>query len=238
MLSLQQCSMAVALLACSSVAMSELGGTFIGRTMNPLENQGNSAEISYKKHDGSDIVGRIAHRYNDRVLLYGDYIKVSDEVEDSNIKIDGSGFGAGLFYFLPDIGEGYDVAFRASYHKAEFDSDEFNFPLSGGNTALVTLEHNLTVVSAELIASPLEPISDNGLKWYVSAGVYRIQNDPTLPTVDGTGEVSGALEKETDTEFAASLGLVLPTEFGEAYAGVDHDADNNVFGVGLRYQFK
>ena len=76
------------------------------------------------------------------------------------------------------------------------------------------------------------------MKWYASAGAYRIQNDPKLPTVDGTAEVTGALEKETETEFAASLGLVLPTEFGEAYAGVDHDADNNVFGVGLRYQFK
>lgn len=237
MLSIQQCSMAVALLAFSSVAMSELGGTFTGRTMDPLENQGNSAEISYKKHDGSDIVGRISHRYNDQILFYGDYIKVSDEIEDTDIGLDGSGFGAGFFYFLPDVGEDYDVALRASYHKLDIDSDEASIPTAQG-TFLAKVELGVTLISAELVISPLVPISDNGLKWYAGAGAYRIQTDPKIPISDGTGEISGVLEKDTNTEFLASVGLVLPTEFGSAYAGADHDDENTAFGVGLRYQFQ
>lgn len=90
----------------------------VGRTLSMNGNQGNTAESFYRKiTDGSQMGVRATHRYNEKLIVYGDFLKAdaSDDSEDS-IDAKGDGYGAGAIYFLPGRMEGYDMAVRGSYH--------------------------------------------------------------------------------------------------------------------------
>ena len=191
---------------------------------------------------------RATHRYNEKLIVYGDFLKAdasdaSDASEDSEDSIDakGDGYGAGAIYFLPGRMEGYDVAVRGSYHTQQLDGkgrvpvtivDELGNTAQGSATADVA--NDSTFWSLELLFSPLEHIHENGLMWYGGVGVTKI--DSKTNTTVGREILNSRSGSVSDTELTVSTGLVLPTSFVNAFAAVEY-LDGATYAAGLRYNF-
>jgi len=220
----------------SCAAMAELGGGTAGRTMDIEANQGNSAEAFYRSYtDVTETGVRVSHRYSNDVLVYGDFVKTETDL-GAGASIEGDGYGAGVFYFLPERLEGYDVAARASYHTQDGSSSRTTLFVNGDTYGNATASEERTGLTAELLVSPVEPIQPNGLTWYAGIGVSKSDTERSLKTGNSPIISDGLTGETSDTQVIGSLGLVLPTSFGQAFAGVDYE-DGSTFAVGARYQF-
>ncbi|MEE9319400.1 MAG: hypothetical protein V3U76_03045 [Granulosicoccus sp.] len=236
---IRQTIVGLVLIVFAGVATAESGGLFTGRVVKPGVAPDMSVEAMYIKYgDGSQMGGRISKVLNDKMIGYADYSKIDSDLEigsSSPLDFSGNSIGAGVFYLMPDKLEGrlpsmlddYDVAAQLSYHKISLGNDETL--ISGGGSA-IDIDSETTVIAVSLVISSLEPIQDNGLHWYGSVGVERISNKLAM-SLAGVPDLT-----DSSTEFAAALGVVLPTEFGEVYGGLEY-SDGAIYGVGARYHF-
>lgn len=118
---------------------------------------------------------------------------------------DGNAFGFGVFYQLKDILESSDVTLKASYHSVKVENDRGE-------------EGEGKIMAIQALFSG-KASSSSELSWYANIGMHRMELED-----DG--------EKENEVGFGG--GLIMPTSFGEAFAGVDV-IDETVFGIGFRY---
>lgn len=220
----------------SCAAMAELGGGTTGRTLDMNANQGNSAEAFYRTYSDAKEMGvRVSHRYNNEILVYGDFVKTEVDLE-GGVGVDGDGYGAGVFYFLPGRLEGYDVAARASYHTQDGSTSASTLSVNGVNIGNATASSERTGLTAEILLSPLEPLQPNGLNWYAGIGVSKTDSNLKLKSGNANINFEGITGDISDTLVIGSLGLVLPTSFGQAFAAIDYE-DGSTFTFGARYQF-
>ena len=220
----------------SCAAMAELGGGTTGRTLDMNANQGNGAEAFYRTYSDAKEMGvRVSHRYNNEILVYGDFVKTELDMGDG-VSIDSDGYGAGVFYFLPGRLEGYDVAARASYHTQDGSTSGSVLRVNGVNIGSATLSSERTGLTAEILVSPLEPLQPNGLNWYAGLGVSKTDKNLKLKSSSSNINFEGLTGDISDTLVIGSLGLVLPTSFGQAFAAIDYE-DGSAFAIGARYQF-
>lgn len=192
----------------SGAALAEAYGLPNARLANPGNMPTLSVEGAFNTGDDYQHIGtRINYRTSDQLTVFGDF--GLSEIGDSSFDIDGTSFGVGAFYFLPDqrILEGMDVAAKGSFHSISLEGDEGFFG---------TREFEGTIISIEALVSGQQPISDNGLSWYGNIGFHI-----------GGGDFD-------DNEVGFGGGVILPMSFGEVYGGVDH-IDELIFGVGFRF---
>ena len=143
-------------------------------------------------------------------------------------------------YFMPDLLDGYDSAINLSYHSGDSASDNVEFQIENIAIAGAKADTASTEITMELIISSRTPILKNGLKWYAGAGVHRIENDVKITSPNGQTLVIDNQPLDisvSDTEFSIVSGVVLPTSFGHVYAAAEH-IDDNLFGIGLRYNIR
>lgn len=206
----QRTLLATGVLMFSLSAQAEWWGAPSARSANPANNPDLSVEGVFSTSGDYDFFGaRVNYQLNESVTLYGD-------VGRGEFGDDGTGFGAGLFYFLPQLSESaeflnnVDVAAQGSYHMLSGDLD-------------------VSAISATLLFSGREAISSNGMMWYANAGFTRLEVD--FPSFAGFGGGS-------DDSFELHLGggVYQPMGPGQVYGGVDL-IDELIFSVGYRYPF-
>ena len=150
---------------------------------------------------------RFNYRASPELMLYGDIGQT--EIEFS-VDASGVGFGFGAFYIVEGIFSGSDFAVKGSYHTVEVEADEGEG------------EADLSGIVIEGVLSGREGFGANGnLGWYANAGMHRLSSD-----VDG--------DDDTDTEIGFGGGIVIPSDAGEFYVGLDI-IDEMTFGGGFRY---
>lgn len=175
-------------------AMAELAGFHNGRTATLGQLPDLSVELGlstgdYYEADYQNIGFRINFKLSEEILLIGDVSQLEIGIFDE------TAFGIGAFYALSGVAENYDTAAKASFHKSE----------------------DANIIAVEFLVSGQEPISDNGLMWYVNLGIHRVKDDGF-----------------SETDFGFGGGVVLPTSSGEAYFGIDN-IDEFTFGFGYRH---
>ncbi|MBX2839050.1 MAG: hypothetical protein KTR35_19485 [Gammaproteobacteria bacterium] len=219
-------------LAISTASQAEPGGGVTGRVLDMSSNQGTAVEPLYRTYDDGNEMGvRISHRYNQKLMMYGDFVQT-----DNDDLGDGDGFGAGVFYFLPETLDGFDVAARASYHSGSASRSGLEIRFDDGVLPNVSTNMDLTTLSAELLLSPVNPIQDNGLSWYAGIGVAKVDADFGVKSGTTTVNIAGVTGKNSETEITGSVGLVLPTNFGSVFAAVEY-VDGSAYSLGARYSF-
>lgn len=195
-------------------AHAEWWGAPAGRSANPANNPDLSVEGSFTTSGDYDFFGaRVNYQLNEAVTLYGD-VGMGEFLDD------GTGFGAGLFYHLPNLSESMsalnnvDVAAQGSYH-------------------MLTGDFDVSALSVSMLFSGREAISSNGLMWYANAGFTRLEFD--IPSVD-LGPLFGTVGGGSDDSFELQLGggVYMPAGPGQFYVGVDL-IDEFIFGAGFRY---
>lgn len=208
-------ALVAALLTTSISAQADWFGTPSGRSANPANSPQLSVEGSFTTSgDYQNIGARVNYDVNESLTVYGDF--GMSEV----VKSDGNSFGAGVFYYLPNLSESVqffndkDVAVQGSFHTAGLDDIDWN------------------ALSFALLLSPKTAFNpDNGMNWYANVGFTRLSFDIPSQTIGGFrfGGVS-------DSSFEIQLGggIYMPMGPGTLYAGADL-IDEFIFGVGYRY---
>lgn len=214
---LKRLAMFAALVATSMSAQADIFGTLSGRSANPANNPQISAEGSFTTSgDYQNIGARINYTVNDNLTVYGDFGLT--EFGGFGASPDGNSFGAGVFYYLPDLGGAdsslsrYDVAVQGSFHTAalEFSNVDFDY----------------TALAAAMLISPKDVMNpDTGMNWYANAGLTRLAID---------FDQFGFSASDSDIELQLGGGIYLPMGPGTLYAGADL-IDEFIFGVGYRY---
>ena len=231
-------------LALASGAVAEPGGLFAGRSGDPSLLPDTSIEAGYIKQDEGNTIGaRFNYRIDERTMVYGDFGRLEFEDEDSvppntsdleTVEASGQGFGLGVFYHVPELVETLDVSLQASYHRANLDGSGFVATSEidqNGQFSVDELEDlESSVIYAGLFGSSREPLSENGLFWYLTLGFARVDAEFTLR---GAGTAD---DDSTDPVYGG--GLVLPLASGQAYAGYEVLDGEAEYGVGFRYFFE
>ncbi|MFK7993494.1 MAG: hypothetical protein AB8B87_05105 [Granulosicoccus sp.] len=216
---LMRIALVAGLLGVSFSAHADFWGTLSGRSANPANNPQLSVEGSFTTGgDYQNIGARINYGVNESLTVYGDF-----GLAELNGP-DGTAFGAGLFYYLPNMSDSVsffgdkDVAIQASYHTATLDSGGFDLDTSA--------------IGAALLVSPKTAFNpDNGMNWYANVGFTRLTVDvPRINTVFGV--FGGGSESEIELQLGG--GVYLPMGPGTLYAGADL-IDEFIFGVGYRF---
>lgn len=140
----QKLLLATTLLAVSAGAQAEWWGAPSARSANPANNPDLSVEGVFSTSGDYDFFGaRVNYQLNEDITLYGD-------IGQGEFGDDGTAFGLGLFYYLPQLSESasflndVDVAAQGSYHMLSGDFD-------------------VSAISASLLFSGREAISSNGM---------------------------------------------------------------------------
>lgn len=126
------------------------------------------------------------------------------EIED----FDGTPFGIGAFYQMDGVFDGADFAIKGSYHTGSFDENN--------------REIDVDAIAVEGVFSGREPVGNNNMTWYANLGIHRLK-----------AEADGG-NSDSETEFGFGGGVVIPSDKGELFAGVDL-IDEISFGIGYRY---
>ena len=226
----------IGLLLASSACADQLGG-FAGRTVNVEDSRGTSIEAFYKSFEGTAIGVRASYRYNENIIVFGDYAKTEADFEDG-FSADGLSFGAGLLYLQPDLIEGYDAAIKVSYHTGNLSNDSVSFAAA----SLFSVDVDTMELAAQLIISSQETLTESGLKWYAGLGAHQLKTAGSIGPVDGGNTTINNVSFPVDlgsssTEFGFSAGLVYPLSFGQAFAAYEN-IDGGIFGGGIRYYLK
>jgi len=193
----------VALLAINT-AHAEFFGLLNGRSANPAGLPALTAEGGINFGDDYQVFGaRVNYRVGEEIVVFGDFGLVDVGI------LDGTSFGFGAFYHLANqrFLQNFDVAVKGSYHLGTLDVDFF-----GSNA-----EADVSNISFEALVSSQQPISENGMNWYVNGGLNLVDFDFT-----------------DSSEILLGGGVYLPFGPGEAYAGIDI-VDELTFGAGFRY---
>ena len=233
-----------ALLMIASFARAESLALVPGRLATPTALPDKSLELGYIAYeDGSLIGGRFNYRFDERTILYADFGRAEFDFDlDGGGDLEGSGqaFGAGVFRFLPDAVENYDVSLRASYHQGRIESDDvLNVRVERPDGSIATTsgtieDESQTEYSADVIVSGREPLAENGLRWYASVGYHVLKFDQEFA-------IQGAAQRidigDDSSGIGFGVGLVLPLERGQAYAGYESIDGEAQYGAGFRYFF-
>ena len=127
------------------------------------------------------------------------------ELESGGDSADGIGFGIGAFYVIDGVFANTDFAIKGSYHTLEFEND---------NGA----ELDFSGLVIEAVFSGRNGLGASGnIGWYGNVGLHRLE-----------------LGDEDDSEIGFGGGIVVPSQSGEFYLGIDI-IDEMVFGGGFRY---
>ncbi len=197
-----------AMLVCAQCAQAEYFGLMNGRTADLRDMSDMSVDVGIMNGDFFDAdYDLIGARFNYRLVpgLIG-YAGLGLTDID---QFDGTSIGFGIYYQLQDLIASLDSSIKASYHTLDVSRSGFR-------------DVDLSGISVELLVSGKEPISDNGLSWYASAGIHRLSRK--------TSGFSG----DTDTEPGFGGGILLPVGPGTVFAGLEH-IDEVVLGVGFRF---
>jgi hypothetical protein len=216
---LRHIGMAAGLLLVSVSAQAEWFGAPSGRSADPANSPKLSVEGAFSTSGDYDYFGaRLNYSVNEKLTVYGD-------VGQGEFFDDGTAFGAGLFYHLPNLSESssflntIDLAAQGSYH---------------------TLGADIADVSAITVAMLFSPKTamnpDSGLSWYGNVGFTRLTVDVDVPTftIPGVGVIVGGSVSDSSSEIQIGGGVYLPMGPGTLYAGADL-IDEFIFGVGYRY---
>lgn len=222
----------VAALFIALPAQADFLGAVDGRAADLDASAEMSVEVNYSSMDISGVKStwsgvRGNYKYNENIIVFADAIqlKLKSVPIVSNLELDheGTGFGGGVIYQVPDLLDGYNTSFKGTYHTIKTaDTVDLNI---NGNARESQIE--MTSMAAKLLVSPLEKMS-NGGTWYASAG-YSSGTTNVLLLVDGKDDSSG---------FTAGAGFVMPLSFGEVYGGAEYIEGNSQFGAGFRYSFE
>ena len=211
-------ALAAALCVSSLSVHADIFGTLSGRSANPANSPQLSVEGSFTTSgDYQNIGARVNYTVSNALSVYGDF-GLSEFGAGFGASPDGNSFGAGLFYYLPNLGSAgsalgdYDVAVQGSFHTAalEFGNVDFDY----------------TALAANLLVSPKSAMNpDSGLNWYANAGLTRLAID---------FDQFGFSASDSDIELQLGGGIYMPMGPGTVYAGADL-IDEFIFGVGYRY---
>lgn len=204
------------LLSTSISAQADWFGTLSGRSANPANSPQLSVEGSFGTSSNYQNIGaRINYDVNESLTVYGDF-GMSEFVGD------GTSFGAGIFYYLPNLSESVgffndkDVAIQGSYHTAGFEEGNIDIDYSALGVAML--------ISPKTAFNP-----DNGMNWYANVGFTNLSVDyPQATFFDAS---------VSSTELQLGGGIYMPMGPGTLYAGVDL-IDEFILGVGYRYGVK
>lgn len=216
-----QVALATAFCLSSLSVNADILGTLSGRSANPSNSPQLSVEGFFTTSgDYQNIGARVNYTVSDALSVYGDF-GLSEFGGGFGPSPDGNSFGAGLFYYLPNLGSAspalgnYDFAVQGSFHTAALDGNGVDF--------------DYTALAAALLVSPKTALNpDSGLNWYANAGFTRLTVDVDFSEF-GFGGGS-----ESDFELQLGGGVYLPMGPGTLYAGADL-IDEFIFGVGYRY---
>lgn len=151
---LRRAALIAGLLLVSVSIQADQLGTVSARSANPANSAPMSVEASLSLGgDLSNFGLRLNYQVSDALTVYGD-LSLADRAFN-----DGAAFGAGLFYYLPNLGQdlGLDTAIQASFH---------------------TLSGDVTTLDGHLLISPIAPLNEEtGLSWYASVGLARQSYD-------------------------------------------------------------
>ncbi|MFK7861967.1 MAG: hypothetical protein AB8B64_24360 [Granulosicoccus sp.] len=201
-------ALAAGLLAASFSVSADYFGTLSGRSANPANGPKLSVEGSFTTSgDYQNLGARINYGVNESLTIYGDF-GLSENIGDGN------SFGAGIFYHIPDMSDGLDVAIQASYHTATLD---FGF----------SRDTDWTALGAAILVSPKQAMNPNtGLNWYANAGFTNLSIE--IPF--------GRFFVASDDSFEIQLGggIYMPAGPGTFYAGADF-LDEFIIGAGYRF---
>ncbi|MBX2884712.1 MAG: hypothetical protein KTR32_32455 [Granulosicoccus sp.] len=215
----------------ATAAQAEVGGLFSGRLANPDTWPDRAIEGGFIKTDeDTHIGGRLNFKMNQKAMLYADYGQSTTEADDiaSGFEFEGNPLGAGIFYSLGEMVAGYEFAARASYHQGTLDG---NKRLTTTTQQVADLESDFSELSADLLFNRIEPFLDNGVRFYGSAGLAKLE-----AKIKFAGASISDIEV-SDTEFVAALGATLPFGPGEAWLGLEVIDNEESFGAGFRIAF-
>lgn len=233
-------SIAVALLTLAAVnqAQAESFAPMTGRTFGPQDTEELSLDVGYVTGSDFDFpAARVNRKINERLQVYANFAKVSAEPEELSVDADGSAYGVGAFYRLPDFQwlPNHDVAVQVSYNASSLETDDLQAQAQGGQVIDLSVEVESVAIAAGLVLSSPVPLSGNGLQWYLGAGVEKVDVDVNNRVT--TQGFSGGKNSDSETEPTAQAGVVLPMGFGSAHVGL-HYSDGAVYGIGVRYDFR
>lgn len=127
------------------------------------------------------------------------------ELESGGDDADGISFGVGAFYVVDGVFSGSDFAIKGSYHTGEVENDFDD-------------EFDVDILVVEAVLSGREGLGASGnIGWYANLGLHRIDFDD-----------------DDENELGFGGGIVVPTQSGEFYLGIDI-IDEMIFGGGFRY---
>jgi hypothetical protein len=216
----------------SSTAHAEVMGQMMARSANPTYEPSSSIEIG-ASHFTRQLQWQ-ALRFNLKtshdVVLYADYanIQASDLPLSNTVTaaFGGHGFGAGIIFpidqrYIPGI----EFALNLSAHYALLPQTNTTSPVESGNDRKLLQRQSVI----KLLLSPLDPILENGLSWFVTLAYLRGEARVKLAT--------DSIAYRPTAELAVGAGLLLPIKYGKVYAGIESHAQNQLLNVGVRYHF-
>lgn len=170
---------------------------------------------------------RANYKYSENIVVFADAMKLDLKavpiIGDLSLDHEGTGFGGGVLYQVPDLLDGYHTSIKAAYHTITTE-DTVDLAING---QAVQSDAKFTSMAAKILVSPLEKMS-NGGSWFASAGFAKISTDLTL-LVDGKKDNSGV---------TVGAGFVMPLSVGEVFGGAEYIDGNSQLGGGFRYSFQ
>lgn len=209
-------ALAIALLLTgSATAQADFFGTLSGRSANPANNPQQSIEASLTfSGDYRNIGARYNQTLNENLSVYGDF-GLSEVIGP-----DGTSFGGGVFYYLPNLSNtatllnSLDLAVQANFHTASLDFLD------------------VTAFGVAMLLSPKNTFNPEiGLNWYANIGLTRLAFD--FENVNGINFFNGS---SSEIELQVGGGVYMPMGPGTFYAGADL-LDEFIIGAGYRYGF-
>ena len=214
----------------SGVVQAEEYGLMPGRGGDPSSLPTLSVDVGYKPIEGGGLTGgRVNYRIDERTTVFAEIATYKAEVDAGGVTFEVSGqpIGAGVFYHLPDAAESVDVSIVASYHTADLDLDLVGASRNESSS-------DLTELFAGVVFGGKEPISENGLRWFGSLAYGQIKGDIDID-VAGGGESARRTVNADQSGLSFSLGVLLPIELGELYAGYESFDGEGGGALGFRY---
>lgn len=176
--------------------------------------------------------------YVDIAQIHGNDLPVS---ANASANFNGAGFGGGMLFSLPKWFNRYDLAFKIAYHSAVIDESNTSQSSSTQANAVSISDASKTKLEqsqwiAELAFSPIDPIFENGVSWYGTAGYFYTNAQLKVrQSLDDSVDYIGYRAREGAV---LGAGLIKPSRRGKWYLGLKWFAGEPMLGVGFRYTIR
>lgn len=204
--------------------------TDLGVTWYTPQLQWVSARINVKPTNG-------LLAYVDVAQMQGSKLPVNPNRESNFI---GTGFGGGLLINLPKWFNRYDLAFKLAYHSAVLDESATKRLTAIDNAVSITNQSSAALEqsqwSSDVMVSPLDPVFENGVSWYATAGFVSTSARLKMASpVDGANQF---INYRTKRGVVLGAGFVKPVRRGQWYMGLKWLTGEPLVGVGFRYNLR